>query len=192
MFFYPFKKGGINLIFITGGVRSGKSAFAEQLAAKIGAEKHCYYVATGMAFDEEMKKRILRHQLDRKEQEMNWTTTEMQVEVPKQLKHLSTKDVVLFECVTTWLSNVLYYTEQAEDREHAINSHIESFKQQLLYWKARGVNVIIVSNEVLDEPASTYAEVNLYRKVLGHLHQWIVYNSKEAYEVQFQLVQQWK
>lgn len=44
----------------------------------------------------------------------------------------------------------------------------------------------------LDELPSQYDEVNLYRKLLGELHQWIVQNSDEAYEVQFQLVQRWK
>ena len=180
------------MIFITGGVRSGKSAFAEQLAAKIGAEKNCYYVATGMAFDEEMKTRILRHQLDRKEKEMNWTTTEMQVEVPKQLKHLSTKDVVLFECVTTWLSNVLYRSERDSARSETIHNCIESLQKQLLAWQAQGATIIVVSNEVLDELPSNYEEVNIYRRLLGELHQWLVQQSDEAYEVQFQLVQRWK
>lgn len=180
------------MIFVTGGVRSGKSAFAEQYAEKFGSSKNYVYIATGEAFDEEMQKRIARHRQDRESSTLQWKTIEMQHCFPNSAQTFSNNHVVLFECVTTWLSNVLYYTEQAEDREHAINSHIESFKQQLLHWKARGVKVIIVSNEVLDEPASTYAEVNLYRKTLGHLHQWIVYNSEEAYEVQFQLVQQWK
>ena len=180
------------MIFITGGVRSGKSAFAEQLAAKMGTEKHYYYVATGVAFDEEMKKRIARHQQDRNEQEMNWTTTEMQVEVPEQLGQLSTKDVVLFECVTTWLSNVLYKSEGSLARSETIHNCIETLQKQLLAWQAQGATIIIVSNEVLDELPSTYEEVNLYRKWLGELHQWLVKHCDEAYEVQFQLVQRWK
>ena len=180
------------MIFITGGVRSGKSAFAEQMAANLGAEKHCYYVATGVAFDEEMKKRITRHQQDRNEQEMKWTTVEMQLEVPKQLKQLSAKDVVLFECVTTWLSNVLYRSEGDSARSETIHNYIESLQKQLLAWQAQGATIIVVSNEVLDELPSNYEEVNVYRKLLGELHQWLVQHSGEAYEVQFQLVQRWK
>lgn len=44
------------MIFITGGVRSGKSAFAEKFARQLGEEKTLYYVATGVSFDEEMEK----------------------------------------------------------------------------------------------------------------------------------------
>ena len=180
------------MIFITGGVRSGKSAFAEQMAAKMGTEKHYYYVATGVAFDEEMKKRIAHHQQDRKQQQMNWTTAEVQVEIPEQLGQLDTTDVVLFECVTTWLSNVLYRSEGDSARSETIHNCIETLQKQLLAWKVQGATIIIVSNEVLDELPSNYGEVNLYRKWLGELHQWIVQQCDEAYEVQFQLVQRWK
>ena len=180
------------MIFITGGVRSGKSAFAEQYALKMDAQKHYYYIATGVAFDEEMKKRIFRHQQDRIEQDIPWTTVEMQVEVPMQLKQLSVNDVVLFECVTTWLSNVLYRSEGNDTRSETIHNCIESLQKQLLDWQAQGATIIVVSNEVLDELPSKYEEVNLYRKLLGNMHQWLVQHSKEAYEVQFQLVQRWK
>ena len=180
------------MIFITGGVRSGKSGFAERLAAKMGTEKRYYYVATGVAFDEEMKNRITRHQQDRIEQELNWVTAEMQIEVPKQLQHLGKQDVVLFECVTTWLSNVLYRSEGNSARRKTIHNCIETLQKQLLAWQAQGATIIVVSNEVLDELPSDYEEVNLYRKLLGELHQWLVQQSDEAYEVQFQLVQRWK
>lgn len=180
------------MIFIAGGVRSGKSAYAEQLAVKMGVEKDYYYVATGVAFDEEMKKRIVRHQQDRKAQDIQWTTIEAQVEIPHQLTQLTKKDVVLFECVTTWLSNVLYRSEGNSARSKTIHNCIETLQKQLLAWKVQGATIIIVSNEVLDELPSNYEEVNLYRKWLGELHQWIVQQCDEAYEVQFQLVQRWK
>ncbi|MEK4230002.1 bifunctional adenosylcobinamide kinase/adenosylcobinamide-phosphate guanylyltransferase [Solibacillus sp. FSL H8-0538] len=180
------------LTFITGGVRSGKSAFAERLVEQLGYRKECIYIATGVAFDQEMQKRIERHQQDRNQGPLKWQTIEMQTEFPKVVETYARKEIVLFECVTTWLSNILYYTEQASDRHRAIAAYINGFKEQLTTWKTNGVNVVIVSNEVLDEPPSGYEEVNLYRQTLGQLHQWIVYNSDEAYEVQFQLVQQWK
>lgn len=180
------------MIFITGGVRSGKSAYAEQRALALGNDKHYYYIATGVAFDEEMKKRIMRHQEDRMQQASHWTTVEMQAVIPQHIQLLSSDAVVLFECVTTWLSNVLYLSEQEKNRSEYIKRCIESLQKQLLNWQVQGVTIIIVSNEVLDELPSTYEEVNHYRKLLGHLHQWLVQHSHEAYEVQFQLVQRWK
>ena len=180
------------MIFITGGVRSGKSAFAEKYARQLGENKLLYYVATGVSFDDEMKKRIVRHQQDRQNQNANWDTVEMQVQIPLTIQQLSKEAVVLFECVTTWLSNVLFNYEAEGKNSEYINNCIESLQKQLLAWHQQGATIIVVSNEVLDELPSHYDEVNLYRKLLGELHQWIVQHSDEAYEVQYQLVQQWK
>lgn len=182
----------MNIIFITGGVRSGKSAFAEQMMAQFGVEKQFYYIATGVAFDDEMKQRIARHRTDRCEQTLNWQTVEMQYEFPESIKILTSNDVILFECVTTWLSNVLFHAESKEQPQHFITDQLAMFQKQLHNWHIQGVKIVIVSNEILDEPASIYEEVNVYRKTLGELHQWIVKHSQEAYEVQFQLVQRWK
>lgn len=180
------------LIFITGGVRSGKSALAEQMISQCGLDKHYHYIATGVPFDEEMKSRIHRHRMDRENQLLNWHTIEMQVAFPENAKNFSGNDVLLFECVTTWLSNVMYAAERVKDPQQFIHTQIALFQQQLLFWQERSVKMIIVSNEILDEPASKYDEVNQYRKLLGGLHQWLVKQSEEAYEVQFQLVQRWK
>ncbi|WP_339175737.1 bifunctional adenosylcobinamide kinase/adenosylcobinamide-phosphate guanylyltransferase [Solibacillus sp. FSL R5-0691] len=180
------------MIFITGGVRSGKSAFAEKYARELGEEKTFYYVATGVSFDDEMKKRIIRHQQDRENQNIDWTTVEILVKVPEAIGQLSNNAVVLFECVTTWLSNVLYTYELKNENSDYIDNCIGSLQKQLLTWRKQGATIIVVSNEILDELPSQYEEVNLYRKLLGELHQWIVQNSDEAYEVQFQLVQRWK
>ena len=180
------------MIFITGGVRSGKSAFAEKYARQLGEDKTLYYVATGVSIDDEMKKRIIRHQQDRENQNANWNTVEMQVQIPVTIQQLTNDAVVLFECVTTWLSNVLYTSEQRNENSEYIDNCIESLQKQLRTWRKQGATIIVVSNEVLDERLSQYEEVNVYRKLLGELHQWIVQNSDEAYEVQFQLVQRWK
>ncbi|MEG0383288.1 bifunctional adenosylcobinamide kinase/adenosylcobinamide-phosphate guanylyltransferase [Solibacillus cecembensis] len=180
------------MIFITGGVRSGKSAFAERLVQQYGQDLHYHYIATGVAFDREMEARITRHQLDREQQGLHWKTIEMQVEIPDAIKRLSDQHVLLFECVTTWLANVLYYTETLENREHRIADYVVVFQNQLLAWQQQGVRVVIVSNEILDEPSASNDEVELYRALIGKLHQWIVAHCKSAYEVQYQLVQQWK
>ena len=171
------------LIFITGGVRSGKSAFAEQYVSSLQYEK-AYYVATGVAIDEEMKQRITRHQVDRASQSLNWET----IESPTELPLLNGRPaIILFECVTTWLSNVLYMKYSEE-----VNECVKRFIEQLMHWRQDGHIVVVVSNEVLDEGPSPYSETELYRKLLGAVHQQIVANSDEAYEVSFGVVQRWK
>lgn len=174
------------MIFITGGVRSGKSAFAEQLAEQLSGTNY-YYIATGAAFDSEMQARILHHQQDRARSRVVWQTIEMSTDFPSQ--RFGEGDVLLFECVTTWLGNVQY---DAEQKGRLLMPYIENFKQQCMCWMQDDATIILVSNELLDEPASSYAEVNTYRRVLGELHQWLVAVSGSAYEVDHKIVKQWK
>lgn len=168
------------MIFITGGVRSGKSAYAEQLATALAAKQQLpkVYAATSVAFDTEMQQRIRQHQRDR--QHERWDT----LEVPYELTALqNVHGVVLFECVTTWLSNVLY----------AYGAHIDAYiaEFQRVVTTLHG-RIVIVSNEVLADGVSPYAETERYKRLLGQLHQWLVAQSDAAYECTFRHVTQWK
>lgn len=184
------------LIFITGGVRSGKSAYAEKYAKEFYQEYDCrslIYIASGVAFDEEMKNRIMRHRRDRDQSILKWETIEIQDKLyPDQLH--KDKPVILWDCITTWLNNVLFSTERLEERKriNAINSHVQVLKKQLLDWQSGDSIVLVVSNELLDEPHSSYPEVNFYRLLLGNLHQWIVDHCDEAYEMDYSISKRWK
>ncbi|MGE7667431.1 bifunctional adenosylcobinamide kinase/adenosylcobinamide-phosphate guanylyltransferase [Ureibacillus composti] len=184
------------IIFITGGVRSGKSAFAENYAKSLFKQlekKHLIYIASGVAFDEEMEKRIERHQMDREHSEVKWETIEIINTLPNNLT-FSNSHIILWDCITTWLSNILFKTEMLTETKRflEINHHLAIFKRQLLTWRENGVIVLLVSNEVLDEPYGNYSETNLYRRILGELHQWIVNQCDEAYEMDYSLNRQWK
>ncbi|MEO4052335.1 bifunctional adenosylcobinamide kinase/adenosylcobinamide-phosphate guanylyltransferase [Solibacillus sp. CAU 1738] len=183
------------MVFITGGVRSGKSAFAEYYAKKLYSvynKKQLLYIASGVAIDDEMQARIERHQKDRLESDIVWQTIEVSDVLPSQLEQFTTGTVILWDCITTWLSNVLYKTENILGRNEAIQQYIVTFQQQLMSWKASNVSVIIVSNEVLDEQKSHYADVELYKKLLGELSQWLVVFCDEAYEIDHKHVNRWK
>lgn len=176
------------IIFITGGVRSGKSAFAERYAQQLFQKKqtNLYYLASGVGFDDEMKKRILRHQEDRLKSNMPWTTIEVETELPSTTFQIG--DIILWDCITTWLNNVLYVTESFEhERTMKIHQIIKLLQTKVIQWRNDGATVILVSNEVLDEPTSTFKEVNLYRELLGKLHQWIVSTCDEAYELDYSI-----
>ncbi|WP_052126055.1 bifunctional adenosylcobinamide kinase/adenosylcobinamide-phosphate guanylyltransferase [Ureibacillus massiliensis] len=186
-----------NLIFICGGVRSGKSAFALEYAELIGQKLNnpsYVYIASGVAFDEEMKQRIVRHQVDRESSLIKWNTIEIFAELSKEHLNFTNNNIVVWDCITTWLTNVLYKTEQfqMDRRMTEIEKFIEGFKECLLQWKTQEVNAIIVSNEVFDELSSKFHEVNLYREILGQLHQWIVSISDEAYEMDYSIYKRWK
>ncbi len=91
--------GAITLI--TGGARSGKSAFALEHAAALGARRA--FIATAQALDDEMRARIERH---KKERGLDWQCVEEPLEVAGWLEQSAGEfDVVLLDCITLWLSN---------------------------------------------------------------------------------------
>ncbi|TSI03352.1 bifunctional adenosylcobinamide kinase/adenosylcobinamide-phosphate guanylyltransferase [Lysinibacillus sp. BW-2-10] len=184
------------VVFITGGVRSGKSAFAERYAIEhmSSTRNSLVYIASGVAFDQEMEQRIQRHQQDRLSSPYQWKTIEVRDDFHPQLMTFTEMDIVLWDCITTWLNNVLFKTEKLHDEERLsrINTYITELKTYIKRWKENKVIIMIVSNEVLDEPSSNYVEVNLYRKLLGELHQWIVAMCDEAYEMDYRILKRWK
>src|SRR3990170_6457889 len=95
------------LYFITGGARSGKSAFAEKLADGFCGKRA--YIATAQALDAEMVKKIEHH---RKRRGTSWDTFEEPLAVDELISKLSGRyPVVLLDCLTLWLSNVIAHTE---------------------------------------------------------------------------------
>ena len=177
------------MIFITGGVRSGKSAFAEQLCETFQRSNNIY-IATAQAIDDEMRNRIQLHQEDRNEKALQWQTIEMNVDFPEGFTP-SVPSTILFECVTTWLSNVQYAAENDETPHVFVEHAIERFQQQLVRLD-NNHTVIIVSNELLDDVASIYEEANAYRAHLGKLHQWLVAQSEHVYEIEYKMIKKWK
>ncbi|MEC1179979.1 bifunctional adenosylcobinamide kinase/adenosylcobinamide-phosphate guanylyltransferase [Metasolibacillus meyeri] len=173
------------LIFVTGGVRSGKSAFAERYAQQVANGQTLTYIASGVAFDTEMQARIARHRADREQSEAVWRTLEVPDTLPDELLTLECGTVVLWDCLTTWLGNIMYKTKDTAP-------YIKSFQYYIEEWKKQNILVVLVSNEVMDEPSSKYEEVELYKQLLGELHQWIVAQCDEAYEIDHQLCKRWK
>lgn len=88
------------LTLVLGGARSGKSGFAESLAARSGLPKT--YVATAQALDDEMAGRIARHRDDRGN---DWQTIEAPQDLADTLRAIDPGRVVLVDCLTLWLSN---------------------------------------------------------------------------------------
>ncbi|OGB26841.1 MAG: bifunctional adenosylcobinamide kinase/adenosylcobinamide-phosphate guanylyltransferase [Burkholderiales bacterium RIFCSPLOWO2_02_FULL_57_36] len=133
--------------FILGGARSGKSAYAETLAAATG--KEVIYVATAQAGDDEMAARITRH---RQQRDSGWATIEEPLALGALIEKWSAPDrVILIDCLTIWLSNLLF----SEDKNYpdigeiippaCFHEQRDQFLQAL--GQANG-DVILVSNEV--------------------------------------------
>lgn len=136
------------IILCSGGARSGKSEFAEQLALSFKGRKA--YVATGQALDDEMKDRIKKHQLRRGKE---WITFEIPLHLHKnweQIKNVS--DVILIDCLTMFTSNHVFAHGNINTQEDA--NRIESIILEELRLLLQEINnsndktVIFVTNEI--------------------------------------------
>lgn len=125
------------IFFITGGARSGKSAFAEKLANSLSGKRA--YLATAQALDAEMVARVEQH---RKRRGSAWDTFEEPLAAAELLKKLSsTHDIVLLDCLTLWLSNVMAHT----DGDGAVLSRSDDLVSAIKDFSGA---CIVVSNEV--------------------------------------------
>ncbi len=128
---------------VLGGARSGKSSFAEKQAIEKSSNEgfQLHYIATATSFDAEMEARILHHQQRR---DTRWNEHEVTLELAKTLHDLNSSDVVLVDCLTLWLNNVIYQLG-----EQATNAQVESWIEELVdAVEASPANIILVSNEV--------------------------------------------
>lgn len=126
------------IVFVIGGCRSGKSRHALETADRIAGNKKIF-IATCVPQDAEMKQRVDRHQKDRGQ---DWQTVEAPVHLPQAIIEYSRQaDVLLVDCLTLWISNLLMETEDDE----LINERISNLKQSLA---SASCPVILVSNEV--------------------------------------------
>ncbi|MFA0085730.1 bifunctional adenosylcobinamide kinase/adenosylcobinamide-phosphate guanylyltransferase [Vibrio sp. 10N.261.51.F12] len=127
---------------VLGGARSGKSRFAENRVHELTTpEKSMHYVATSEALDDEMVSRIEHHQAQRGE---GWKEWECPTSLALQLLRFDEDDVVLIDCLTLWLNNVIYYQGKACSNQ-SLQEEIEALAFALQQCSA---HVILVSNEV--------------------------------------------
>lgn len=127
----------IDKILVLGGCRSGKSSHALQLAEGMG--KRRIFVATCVPHDDEMRARVDRH---RRERSDTWNTLEVPVDLAAALTtHSPSADVMLVDCLTLWLSNLLMETQDVSRIHRQIDDLAEAVK-------AAPNAVVLVSNEV--------------------------------------------
>ena len=132
---------------VLGGARSGKSAYAERLAESTG--KEVIYIATARAGDGEMEERIAQHQQQRP---AKWITVEEPLGLGDALLQWCAPDrVVLVDCLTLWLSNLLFIdgTDYPEVGKLTLPTLFHQLRAQFLDTLAKlNGDVILVSNEV--------------------------------------------
>ena len=122
------------IIFITGGQRSGKSRYAQELAENFSANP--VYLATARHWDDDFEQRIRRHQADRGDM---WKT----VEKDKNLDSLDLSgQTVLLDCITLWLTNIFH------DNGYNLNASLDEAKAEWDKFIEQDFRLIVVSNEI--------------------------------------------
>lgn len=133
---------------ILGGQKSGKSRRAEMLAQRwLAAPGHdAVLIATGQAFDDEMRERIDRHLRDRAERVPGLKTVEEAFTLASAVQELSTPTTLLIiDCLTLWLTNQLMPMQGAPHSTEAIQAERERFCKLLA---ASPGPIVVVGNEI--------------------------------------------
>lgn len=145
-------------VLVLGGARSGKTAFAEQLAIRSG--KKPAYLATAEALDAEMRDRVATHKAGRGDR---FTTIEEPLALSDALMAAAKKhDVILVDCLTLWITNLLVANEDVAKAVSELGATLVQLKS---------ARVILVSNEVGLGIVPDNAMARTFRDLAGSAHQ---------------------
>lgn len=160
---------------ILGGQRSGKSRRAEQLARgwlAAAPGRRAVMVATGQAWDDEMRERIARHQADRAVRVPGMVTVEEPVALAETLRqHSEAPTLVVVDCLTLWLTNRMMPADPAQVRDEA--AVITAGDELCAAIDAAPGPVVLVGNEIGLGVIPMGREVRAFVDALGRLNQQV-------------------
>lgn len=154
------------VILVTGGQRSGKSRYAQQLALSLSA--HPVYLATARIWDEEFRRRVERHQHDRGPE---WNNIEEE-------KFLSRHDlsgrVAVIDCVTLWSTNFFF------DNQGDVESALEGLRTEFDQLCQQEACLIFVTNEIGMSGVSIDETQRKFTDLQGWINQYIAARADEV------------
>ena len=158
-----------NSILVTGGAKSGKSKFAENLLLK--SNKSLIYLATATATDAEMTERIKKHRARRDER---WTTIEEPESIVEVIEHhAASETAILVDCITLWLTTLMVNDKRIEAETERLVSFIP---------KLPGA-IVFVTNELGTGLVPEAEMARKFRDYSGHLNQELARVCDAAYLV---------
>ena len=171
------------LVLITGGARSGKSSYAERLAA--GEGENVLYIATAVPFDDEMKLRVEMHRARRPRE---WQTIEAYKGFDKIIeKNCRGKSAVLLDCITIMITNIIMdngpdWQSISAERILSIEECIEAEIDSLVSIARREEPLFaVVTNEVGMGLVPEYPLARAFRDIAGRINQKLARAADEVY-----------
>ncbi len=167
------------LVLVTGGARSGKSRFAEQLAESFG--KPVAYIATAEVWDQEMAERVTLHQQRRPE---HWTTFEAPYAAEQAIRQVTGQvGVILFDCLTVYTSNCLLAQPEELAADQRCEAVLAAIDQLLAAARQYAGTIIFVTNEVGDGIVPDNRLAREFRDLAGLVNQRVAQAASEVYLV---------
>lgn len=171
------------LILVTGGARSGKSAFAEMKVTEFG--QNVTYIATAKPADDEMLLRVEKH---KKQRPSNWKTVEIFSNMVEKIKELNIEsEAILLDCVTIMVSNIFFENDvdwnalnrlEIESIEKKLDETIHEIICELIKLP---VPIVVVTNELGMGIVPDNKLSRIYRDVAGKANQAFAEYAKEVY-----------
>ena len=152
------------IILITGGQRSGKSQYAEQLALSLS--EHPVYVATAHVWDEEFRQRVCKHQERRGPQ---WTNIE---EERLLSRHQLPDRVILIDCLTLWCTNFFFDSSKSDSDQPTAEEVFHTIKDEFDRFTSQDATFIFVTNEIGSGGVSPDAVQRRFTDLMGWMNQY--------------------
>ena len=185
------------LIFVTGGAKSGKSKFAEELILNLNnGKQENVYLATSLVFDEEMQEKVRLHKERRKN---DWGTVETYKNFESNLNKYfpktenEIKNNMLVDCLTNMITNIIFEEKDVDwdnfDKKsyvkivEKLDKNVENTVNELLNITSQFENTIIVSNELGLGLVPSYPLGRYFREIAGKMNQAVAERADEVYFV---------
>jgi adenosylcobinamide kinase/adenosylcobinamide-phosphate guanylyltransferase len=163
------------IVLVTGGSRGGKSAYAQKLAESLPGPRT--FMATCPVIDDEMRERVRKHRQARRSAQ--WQTIEEALDVAAALRRTKQQRVVLVDCVTLWVNNLMYEAERS-GKTVSESQIVRHCRHVLAACREHPGTVIFVTNEVGMGIVPENALSRRYRDLVGRANQIIAAASDEV------------
>lgn len=161
-------------VLVTGGCRSGKSAWALETALRTAAPSKVY-IATCPLLDDELRARAARHQQERAGQ--GWTTVEEETNVVGAVRAAPDDAVLLLDCVTLWINNIIWHAHGSADEALAARE-AAALADALA---DRSGPAVLVTNETGMGIVPADADARLFRDMTGRANQILAARADEVW-----------